>query len=376
MSITAATLRAVLPRQVATWMRSRGWEYLSTESERSAQWKKRVEEGEYVLEQPINPNLRDYPQRLMEVLETLSVAEAMSIPLILLEVRDSTFDIVRLRTTGPGIGEGRLPLELGPRLFQCTRDLLLAASCSAHDPRSVYRSRKPTATTEFMGKLKISPPEAGSFIITVHSPVPPQLQTALAPDLSEVPFERKPTLMLASGISEALRAAERAGIEGDGSSFFEAADKGVSANLCEALAGFVDGDDITGLDVRFGWAASRSVSRETPTQLHLGADLSPYLREAASRLRQLAPTPDFELFGVVTKLQSEQPSEGGSVVVTGSVDSRMRRVIVELDGNAYERAIRAHEEGALVRCEGELRQERGRWELAHCRSISVVADQE
>jgi|JI10StandDraft_1071094.scaffolds.fasta_scaffold162200_1 hypothetical protein len=378
MSIPTDTLLAIEPRQAAAWLRANGWELVDTVPEHTATWRKAAGmEGDFVVELPLNVSFRDYARRMGEIVDTLVIASGKPTPWVLAEVRASTFDIIRLRSTGPGVGQGRVPVELGARLFGLTRDLVLAAACSAHDPRPVYRTRKPSEAVEFLRRVKLAAPEEGSFIVTVYAPVPPDLQVTLfEAQEEEVPFERRATLTLASASMAARQAAEHAGQGGGADPFLDGAIAGISANLCDALAGFVDGDDTTGLDLQFAWAASRLVPAGTPTAVHVGSDLSPILREGARLLRATGSTPDFELDGAVVRLNSENPDTGGVAVIAGQVDGQPRKVHVPMDARDYDQAIRAHREGRFLRCEGELIRQGRRFQIERVRHVAVVDDED
>lgn len=377
MTVPVEALRALEPRQAAAWLRANGWELVDTRPEHTATWRKAAgDEGDFLIELPLDATFRDYARRMGEILDTLVVASGKPPAWLLEEVRSSTFDIIRLRSTGPSVGHGRVPVELGTRLFGLTRELLLAAACSAHDPRPVYRTRKPAEAMEFLRRVKLAAPEEGSFIVTVHAPVPPGLQPALMDGMEELPFERRATLTLASAATAARQAAERAGLGGGADPFLNGTAAGISANLCDALAGFVDGDETTGLDLQFAWAASRLVPAGTPLAVHVGSDLSPILREGARLLRATGSTPDFELEGAVVRLDSDNPGVGGVAVIAGQVDGQPRKVRVSMDTNDYALAIRAHEDGQLLRCEGELVRQGRRFQLDRVRHVAVVVDEE
>jgi hypothetical protein len=195
-------------------------------------------------------------------------------------------------------------------------------------------------------------------------------------DLQEVPFERQATLILASACAAARLAAEQAGLGGGLQPFIDAGPQGISANLCDTLAGLVHGEEITGLDLQFAWAASRLPPAGTPTAVHIGADLSPILREGARLLRASGTTPDFELEGTMVKLESEDAAAGGVAVIAGQVDGRPRRVRVPMTAADYTSAIRAHQQYRLVHCEGELvRQGRG-FQLERARHVALVEDED
>jgi hypothetical protein len=371
MNITSEFLASIEPRQITTWLRAKGWVVAEDPSGKFATWRKEVEAGDYLVDIPLQTTFRDYSRRLFEVLETLVIAEHMPAHQILGEVQESTFDVLRLHAHGPAVGQGRIPLEIGPRLFESTRNMLLAAACSAHEPRVIFRTRKPTPAVEFLRRVKLAAPEAGSFIITAFAPVPPQLQISLVED---PPYDRQVTLMLASGVSAALQAAQAVVLGADAEPFLRAVSRGVSVNLCESLADFVDGEQITSLDLQFGWAASRHVPSDTPHRVQIGSDLSPILREAGQVLRATSVSPDFELIGAVVKLESSDPGSGGNILVVAEIDGRPRKVAVMLPAEDYARATDAHRDGQIIRCEGELKEDRGRLTLLRSRNLVVLTD--
>jgi len=374
MTISSEVLRAVEPRQAAAWMRANGWSLVDTRPEHTARYQKPAgAEGEFEVTLPLDPAFRDYTRRVREVIETLAVASGRPSAWVLAELRASTFDIVRLRATGPGIGPGRVPVETGTRLFAQTRELLLAAACAAHEPRPVYRTRRPTEATDFLRRVKLAAPEEGSFIVTIYAPVPPGLGFDDA-EGQEVPFERRATTMLATASAAARRAAESAGLGGGAQPFLDGAALGVSANLCEALAGLVDGEETSRIDLMFAWASSRPAPAGAPTSVHVGSDLASLLQEGARLLRATATTPDYPLEGIVVRLESDNPEAGGVAVVTGQIDGQARKVQVAMNREDYSLAIGAHERQDFLRCEGELRRQGGRFILERVRHVEVVGE--
>lgn len=375
MTIPTDVLRALEPRQLAAWLRANGWTLVATRPEHTATWSKPADaDGDYVVELPLDPSFRDYPRRISEIVDTLVVATRKPAYWVLQEVRATMFDVIRLRATGPNVGQGRVPVEVGTRLFGFTRELLLAAACSAVDPRPVYRARKPVEAMEFLRRVKLGAPEEGSFVVTVYAPVPPGIQVALSDEVDGVPFERRATLTLATGTMAARQAAEQVGLGGSPELFLKGGAAGVSANLCDALAGFVDGESVTELDLQFAWASSRQVAAGTTTAVRVGADLSPILRESAKWLRARSSTPDFELEGAVVRLESDDAEAGGVAVVAGQVDGQPRKVRVAMAAPDYALAIRAHKEGQLLRCEGELSRNGRGFQLERVWHVAVVVD--
>lgn len=375
MTMSSEALRAIEPRALATWLRTHGWTLVDTDEGRRATYVRAAEDGEYAVDVPLDPTFRDYARRVAEVLDTVGVSHRRPVAWVLAEVRASTHDLIRLRSTGPAVEQGRVPLELGTRLFTHARDLMLAAACSAVDPRPVYRTRKPTPAVDLLTRMRFAAPEAGSFVITIHVPVPPELQPPLPELPSDTPLPRATTVMLARATASARRAAESASLDTHAGGFLGGASAGVSANLCEALAGLVDGESTHTLDLSFAWAASRGAPDDTPSQLHLGADLTPLLREGARLLRSTATTADFELEGAVVHLHSDDPARGGVATLAGRVDDEPRKVAVPMGAADYAIAHAAHGRGQLVRCVGELRRRGRQFQLEQVRGVAAIVDE-
>lgn len=378
--MTAPSLkeRSVEPRQLATWLRANGWQLENNRQGHSATWKLSADDDEpYYVDMPLNPSFRDYHRRLGEIFATLALATGKPERQLVGEVREATFDVIRLRTTGSSIGAGRVPIDFGSRLFNSARDLIAAAACSASAPRPVYRSRRPKDVTDFLQRVRFAPPESGSFIITILSPVPPVVQLDMLEDeATPPPFERQSTLMLANAVLSVRRSAEAATLYGDGESLLRGSALGISANLCDALANFVDADENAELDLQFSWASTRPVPAETPRSVRLSADHAPFLREGARILRANSPEPDFELTGAVVKLESENAEEGGTAVVVAQIDEKTRKVRVPLAQDDYRIAIRCHESGDVIACEGELTRQGNTYTLSHAREVRILTDGE
>jgi len=376
-SLQPDVLRALEPLQVAAWLRANGWILETTRPGLASVWRMAASDHEYFgIDLPLDPTFRDYPRRIQEILDTLAVAHSRTVLWILGEIRASTFDVLRFRSTGPAVGNGRVSLELGARLFAQARELIVAAASSAHEPRAVYRSRRPAGVNEFLRRAKFSTPEEGSFIVTVHIPVPPEVQLALEAALGTEPVERRATRMLAEATSAVREAAEQAALGVGGPGFVDQTARGISANLCDALANIVDGEEVTALDILFGWAPARPVMENVPRIIHFGSNLSPILRQGAQLLRLRGNTPDFEVEGPVVKLESDNPTQGGIAVVRCVIDGAPRKVRIRMPQPDYGMAIQAHDQYRLLRCEGELSQAGAQFQLERVRHVVLVADEE
>jgi len=154
------------------------------------------------------------------------------------------------------------------------------------------------------------------------------------------------------------------------SSFLEAVDRGVSANLCDALAK-IGGRQQRGFSVTFGWAPVEPVLGLAVT-IEFEDRAIPVLSQAAALLRTADEYGYGLLQGQVVRLQRQSDRGPGRVVVQGLFGQHSRRVAIDLDAEAYDLAILAHQQGLQVAVEGRLVREGSHWVLAGPRNFRTV----
>lgn len=365
------TLRTLRPMELAAYLRVKGWREQQHQA-RAAVWvRPNGAEGGYEVVLPLTGDIRDFALRMGEVLSTLEVVEGRSQLEILRDLETPTADIVRLRLRPPG-ANGAIPLESGVAVVRHARDLLLAAACATIEPRAFYQTRKPNEAVEYVGNLQLGQTERGSYVISVVSRVAPLLAPqqgalfAVAPE----PFERRVVETLAGSVAAAKLAAERAVATGNVEPFRASVDQGVSANLCDALVG-LNAAIGTGVDIDVTWSPTRPARPEVPPHIDLAPDVMPILAEAARLFRETAPREEFELRGVVVRLDRPEGAPTGTATILGFVEDQPRKVRVVLGQPEYTEACRAHEQERLVGCYGDLVKEGRSYVLRNPRRFEV-----
>ena len=114
-------------------------------------------------------------------------------------------------------------------------------------------------------------------------------------ELPDDALERRITRHLASSLKAARQAIEGT-VGGESDSFVEVVDKGVSANLCEALDTMII--PFSTMDISFVWARTRPMPNAREV-IRFSNDDAPILREAARAFRQRGPRHDESLVGFV-----------------------------------------------------------------------------
>ena len=166
-------------------------------------------------------------------------------------------------------------------------------------------------------------------------------------------------------------AAAEAGATGNLGPFEGGVSRGVSANLCEALAAIIEASQAEVLDLGVSWSSNRHAPPGVPDRVIVSSDAVPVLRGAGRALRERQPDEDFELEGWVVGLSRDVAAEQGEVTIQAQVGGGWRRVRVELSGTAYKAAIEAHDAKRPVRCRGTLVKEGRGYVLKQARSFEV-----
>ena len=271
-------LRAITPIALSSYARSAGWDKVGTYWEYSDVYSG---EGRPEIIVPRTDILDDYAMAVSDLIDVFArILERDEISIH----RDLTLadrDVMRVRAidTDP---DG-LPFEASHTMFSHTRGMLIAAANSLDDDRPVYRSVASGQVANYLQRVRLGHTERGSFALVIISPaVAPRLQTLLPDDADEVePKERQVAQRLSQSLFAVRSAAERA-VGGDTTAFGQVVAAGVSANLCEAVAGLVE--NVAAFDVSFSWgndSAHRGPTRpggifswRCPITSRSGAELS------------------------------------------------------------------------------------------------------
>lgn len=364
-------MSALTPNAVTSYLRARGWAP-APESDTAFAVFERIEGDEKVgLEVPLRAFAGDYGRRVAEVLHNLEILEKRSQLEIFRDVLHANQDVVRVSIDVPD--SGRVGLEEAAVLISATRDLVLAAACSAHSRRAYFPRRKPARAMEYLRRIRLAAPESGSFVVVLESPVTAALSTvpSLA-DSATDPFERTAVLMLARAGERVRQSISETTATGQLDRFAEGVGSGVNANYCDALARILEEDDGRNLALSFGWAPSRPVQGHAPDRLSFSRGEAEILRAASTFLKERAPIAGFEVLGAVVKLESTTPAAGGNATLAAIVDDVVRQVVVRLDTDAYKAAMHAHQNELEVSVEGELERDGRTYHLRNPRMFAVL----
>jgi hypothetical protein len=373
----AQAIGSLTPLNVVGYLRSRGWRKFSEVRTRFSVW---VHPGhpEAEILVPVTREARDYVSQISEALQELEAVENRSQLEILKDLHNSGFDVIRLSAQSASTVDGTVKIDAGVRLFEQARELLLSAACATVRPRPVFHSRKPQQAIDYMGKARLGQTERGSYVLTLLSPVAPQLSFHSDTDLfPEEPFERSVVRMLSSSVELAMTAAEISGTSAaqDFEPFLSSVGGGVSANLCEAIAGFFGTIDASAIDLSVVWSLNRPIpDDQTPSRVRISADFVPTLQEAAKVFRAHDKLEGYLIEGPVVKLERQDGALTGLVTVFARVEDAMRKVTFELPEHDYDLATVAHRSYLPVRVTGTVAREGRSYRLHQPTALQVLGE--
>ena len=364
-------LSAVSPAALAAYARIAGWQ---------RQEPYRVHSDVYIgkakpeIIVPRTERLGDYASIVATLIKTFAEITDQDETTIYRDLVIADRDVVRVRAIN-GDDSGSLPVGAGADLVCGTRDMLLAAACSLDRPRRLYRPVANSDASNFLRRVRLGQTDQGSYVITLLCPVvSPPMQMSLLPDADphDDPIERRVTRRLAEAL-EATREATDATNGGDPRAFATVMVKGVSANLCEALAKLTE--TLPTLDISIVWA--RTYPRDEARYVaRFASHDTPILREAGRAFRSHEPQPGVTLVGLVQRLQREERETDGTVTLRTSIDGRNQSVVAVLPQSDYHRAIQAHRMKSPVVIRGDLEKAGRRWRLLNPSIEDVILNDE
>ncbi|ANL70605.1 hypothetical protein AMC83_CH00571 [Rhizobium phaseoli] len=341
------------PLSVVGYLRARGWiRYSETPGKFSVWINDAAPDAEIVI--PYK-RVSDFLSLLKNVLSELEIAEGRSQLEIIRDLLNAGFDVVRLAAKSQSTSGGSVKIDEGLTLFEQAREILMAAACATVNPRAVFHARKPQRAVDYIDNARLGQTEHGSYVLTLLSPVTPQLNPYSETDLFPgEPFERQVVRTLARSIGLTVDAAAEASATGSFEPFQSAVSGGVSANLCEAVTRLFKVGDPASIAVSVAWAQNRPLPSDTPSQILISQDVVPAISEAARLFRATDTLSDYLVQGPVVKLERQDGEPNGRVTIYAPIDDIMRKVVVTLPAETYDKATIAHREYRPVRVRGNV----------------------
>jgi hypothetical protein len=313
---------ALSPYDVAAYLRAHRWVGVPDADDRAQVFTYRGD-GVYVGAEvlvPLASSLADYGMRMTETLQTLAHVEARSLPAVLDDLRSTGVDTYRFRWIDPNLPPGEIPLLSAARLMDGVREMMATAALSAVSPRSFYaQGRHPAEVSQFLREAHVTAAHAGSYVITVTSAVPPRMplaHSAAAPGNEEDAFGRRAMTRLATGL-QALESLLRALATGETlPDLTPYIANGLNANLCDALINMLT-EGAQQIEATASWSPLNPPRDPIPARVLVAQKSREWIEAVGTTLKQRAVTDDFELHGIVVRLE-RKPRTAKAVPVAPS----------------------------------------------------------
>lgn len=371
---------AVPPSGVHAYLANRGWKKLESYGDKGDVYK--LDDHPEIIA-PASSDLRDYALRVSEIVEILERVENRQSTTIVRDLNVATIDLIRVRAP-EAEDDGSMYIDKAVKFIEESRNLLLAAACSATNPKRSYpRPGRMAEASGYMNDVRMGQTERGSFVVTLLSPVQPSLAPSSNETVSDEvrdnfeleayePFSRKVTHRFAEALVATKEAVTLCTRGGDISEFENRVDLGTNANFCSALAGLIDNGD--GADLSITWALTRKPAsrvRHIPTVTFSRNDAA-FLLEAATLFRSKEDLPDETITGVVTRLARDTTATRGTVTVQATIEGTQQSVKIDVGEEHYEQITKAHHDRDVVVIEGSVERQGQRWTIPRPSSIRVV----
>ena len=367
-----ASFRAVSPAALTGYVRSLNWVKDRPYRDVSDVY---IGEGLPDIIVPRTQRIADYGFVVGRLIEDFSEVSEMDPQAVYQDLVNADRDVIRVSV--PVVDEESLLVEEGVGLVTGSRDMLLASACSFDERRSVYRAGANQAAMEYLRRVRLGHTEHGSFAVTLLPPVVPPEVGIPADENDEYigrlglgePLDRRMTGHFSDTLS-ATRMATEGVSSGTRDAFARAVASGVSANLCDAVAGLIG--SFPKLEVSVSWALTRPVAHRR-SAVSFFQDDSPVLRAASESFRSQGPKHDIRIFGKVGRLARDEGEVDGRITIRASVEGRTQSVNAVLRLADYENAISAHQGDVVLGLEGDLERVGRRWHLQNPRVVDVIS---
>ncbi|MFG6447675.1 hypothetical protein ACG0Z6_05390 [Roseateles sp. BYS180W] len=302
---------------------------------------------------PRHPGVRDFRKRFNEALAAISDFEGRPVPEVVADVLLLSSSLITVRVIGADTAHGTIPINDGVLLFTKAKDLLCAAALSMYSKRKQFSGQLPKDAKTYLDSLLLGQTEIGSYVVNVIAPLSPP-RPASEPNAGPGgPVAEAVTLNLVNGLEALSKAAAEFSDSRSLKAFDAAVERGVSANMCDALVGFSGIERSRDFEVRVSGAAGPMFEGETKV-FSFDADTVAAVQKASDYYKGDYTLEERNIWGFVKKLDRPKGDEVGTITVEAAIDGVERSIKIMLQPDEYHQAVLAHDTKAIVACSGSI----------------------
>jgi hypothetical protein len=347
-------IKSLLPNQLHSYLSAQNWVEDGSIGTIATIWHRNESEyHDYEIVQPKTTDLKDYHQRVYDLVNILADFEGRSLGDLADDLSHFHADVIKIRVVHDDVGDGSIPINDGVLLFDKARELLTSVVKATFTKRSYFGGGGVSAEiTEYLDTLRFGQTEVGSYVVNLIAPV-----EQLSPDhidQLDVSLTRHVTSTLANSLTAIGESIDQYKKTGSKQCFDTAVPKGASANLCDALIGLSGESKQRNVNISITLSKADNHNQDLPLVHRFSSDLVPYLQEASEYYRGSYDEAGYMVTGIVTSLKHEENDVVGTVMVQSIVNGMLKSVSFELPMIEYWEAHQAHKQHYTVECVGDL----------------------
>lgn len=369
------SLRDVSSVMLRAYLTANGWVHVADWADRAAVFSRDESGRPPRIVVPMTESFGDYPDRVLDALETLEDVEERPGISILNSVTAVSADQFRITALD---GDGPISLHQTAHLHSEANALLNAAARSTERPRAAHGGRLSTQVSQFLEQIRPVQLSNAKFDLTLQSPVPRTIGQADIFDGNRVaPFGRRVAKRLVDALSGLNSLVIDAEAKGNLSVFEQAVPRGVSSNLLDAVARLAErsGRQGAGVGIQVAWALLRLEPGPPPPEFQFSRQAVDVLDEGSRHLRAKEPDADQHLTADIVLLSSEygESFDGQAVLMAdlGGGPIALRTVFNEADKADV---IEAFEHGILIEVDGDVVHKGRRRELRNPVNVRLLGN--
>jgi len=368
-------LKTINPFDVSTYLSSKSWQLINEIPNKASVWTHTDSaNNEFEILLPLNPEFKDFPARISEIISTLEIVESLPQTTILENLQNVFSNIINLRLSHRDFHDGSIPINNGVALHKNARDMMLSAACSSVETKPFFEKNKPDRANNYLKQVRLGQPKLGSYILTIISPLPNPRTQSNNNEVETTPISLHFANRVVTKLFDSLQFTksyieyvleERRPLEVTP----ELIQNGVTANLCYALTGINNSGNKQGLEMKFNWSPVVN-SDSSQIEIKFEPEMLTYVESLGKQLKAYSYE-DFEITGDVIKLERKINEEIGKVTVQTTIEGTERKVTVQLNDVWYLHAARANAEKRYITCRGDLQKDGSSYTLTEVTSFVV-----
>ena len=354
-----------------TYLKSRGWIDEGEWGKRATIYSTENEGKRWEYLCPLQDTVVDYAECMAEAVEILAKVEERSELDVFHDLAGAGADVIRLRSLN-GVAREALSLGQSVEMLSDAYDMLASAARAVEKPKATFRGKVSANVADYLNDVQPLPSYHEGYALTLHSPVPAGIGTQTDfGDAFTAPFPRRATSQLARALGHTTHAIAKAVVENTLEPFRQGVGKGVSANLCDAVAELA----INGRGIAIGlfWADVRP-SNIPDSHFQFTENSADILTEAAKFLRINEPALDERIMAQVVRLERQPNEFDGKAVILTSLDGRFVHLKVTFEQSVYDMVIQAFQERSLISMTGDIYPEGNGYVLKRPHNLTFLED--